>query len=178
VGRWHGFVDESSRQGYLVCAVVLAPEDLALTRRELKALCLPGQQRIHMKSEGASRRRAILSAVARMQVQALMYEVPAGRRSERAARDDCLRRLVPDLLRLEVGRLMIESCDQNHQDVQVVSDAVAKAGAHDSLQYLHGRPGIEPLLWLPDILAWAYGRGGDWFRRTGDVVREINRLDP
>jgi hypothetical protein len=178
VGRWHGFVDESSRQGYLVCAVVLAPTVLTSTRRDLKALCLPGQQRIHMKSEGASRRRTILSAVARMNIQALMYEVPAGRRSERIARDDCLRSLIPDLLRFEVGRLMIESCDQNHRDIQVVSDAVAKAGAHESLEYLHGAPGSEPLLWLPDIIAWAYGRGGDWFRRTGDLVVEVKRLEP
>jgi hypothetical protein len=66
----------------------------------------------------------------------------------------------------------------DQQDIRVISDAIAEEQAHDRMNYLHGAPSSEPLLWLPDIVAWAYGRGGDWFRRTGNLVAEVKKVDP
>jgi hypothetical protein len=28
----------------------------------------------------------------------------------------------------------------------------------------------EPLLWVPDVVAWCYGNGGDWRRRVAPLV--------
>jgi hypothetical protein len=31
----------------------------------------------------------------------------------------------------------------------------------------------EPLLWLPDIIAWCYGRGGTWRDAVEPLVAEV-----
>jgi hypothetical protein len=47
-----------------------------------------------------------------------------------------------------------------------------------SVYYLHSAPAAEPLLWLPDVIAWAYGRGGDWIRRASDVITDVRDVGP
>lgn len=47
----------------------------------------------------------------------------------------------------------------------VVHQMLGKSEAHDRTS--------EPLLWVPDALAWAYGKGGDWRRRMDGVVRSV-----
>jgi hypothetical protein len=61
--------------------------------------------------------------------------------------------------------------------MRVISDAVAKEEAHDRFHYLHAAPTSEPLLWLPDILAWAYGAGGDWLRRASITMSAVTKID-
>lgn len=39
-----------------------------------------------------------------------------------------------------------------------------------SLTYEHMRPHEEPILWVSDAVAWAYGAGGDWRRRVTPAV--------
>lgn len=171
----HAFVDESSRGGYLLCAVVLLPADLTSARRTLRGLCKPGQRRIHMKHESDGRRREILSVVAKLEVETRIYRAKLDGRSERRTRDECFRAMVPELIEdLGVSRMVIESCDQDRQDNQVIREMVVKGQAEERFSYLHSAPACEPLLWLPDIVAWAVGRGGDWKRRCGDVqVRDL-----
>ncbi|MFF0575263.1 hypothetical protein [Streptosporangium saharense] len=169
----HAFIDESARGGYLVCAVVLTPKNLLTSRQALRRLCKPGQQRIHMSSESDSRRREILSGIRGLGMEAHVYQAELKGRSQRAVRDDCLRAAVPDLVLMGISRLVIESCDQDRQDRLVVHEMLGKAEAHDRMAYGHGRPSSEPLLWVPDALAWAYGKGGDWRRRTDGVVRNV-----
>jgi hypothetical protein len=149
-----------------VCAIQLGPRQIDAARQTLKQLRLPGQRRIHMTTESDKRRRLILSSVAALELEAVLYRGTLDRRPHRAARDDCLRAMISDLLGHGVGRLVMESCDQDHQDLQVISDALAKARAHDRLDYRHEKPSSEPLLWLPDIIGWAYTRSGDWCRRA------------
>jgi hypothetical protein len=38
------------------------------------------------------------------------------------------------------------------------------------LLYEHLKPHEEPLLWVPDAVAWCYGNGGDWRRRVAPLV--------
>jgi hypothetical protein len=174
----HAFADESARSGYLVCVVVLTSADIAEARQVLKSLRKAGQQRIHMTSESPRRRREILSAVCGLDASAYLYQADLHGRSQRGARDGCLRAAVPELVSLGVGRLVVESCDQDHQDRQVIREMVEKAQVLDDFNYEHGRPSTEPLLWLPDIVAWAYGRGGDWRRRTQQIVCSVQDVAP
>jgi hypothetical protein len=44
-----------------------------------------------------------------------------------------------------------------------------------ALTYGHRRPNEEVLLWLPDVIAWAHGRGGEWRLRAAPVVRTVQR---
>lgn len=175
----HAFVDESSRGGYLLCAAVLPPADLTAARRTLRSLCKPGQRRIHMKHESDARRRVILSTVAELGMTTRIYRAALSTRSERRARDDCFRSMVPHLVdQLGVSRMVVESCDQDHRDNQVIREMVAKSGAEDRFVYLHSAPASEPLLWLPDVVAWAVGRGGDWKRRYGVGAVQVFDVGP
>ncbi|MGY4772899.1 hypothetical protein ACXC9Q_38845 (plasmid) [Kribbella sp. CWNU-51] len=172
------FVDESTTQhDYVVCAILLGPHKLEDARRALKQLRMPGQRRIHMTKECDSRRRRILSAVADLELEAVLYRALLDRRPHREARDDCLRAMVPDLLARGAARLAIESCDQDRQDRQIIGDVLAKERAHDRLAYRHEKPSSEPLLWLPDIIGWAYTRGGDWYRRARSSSIELRVID-
>jgi hypothetical protein len=29
------------------------------------------------------------------------------------------------------------------------------------------------MLWLPDAIAWAYGKGGDWRAQVADVIDDV-----
>jgi hypothetical protein len=62
------------------------------------------------------------------------------------------------------------------QDNQVIREMVVKAQAEERFSYLHSAPAGEPLLWLPHLVAWAVGRGGDWKRRCGEV--ELRDIEP
>jgi hypothetical protein len=175
----HAFVDESSRGGYLLCAVVLLPSELAPARRILRTLCKPGQRRVHMKHESDGRRREILSVVSQLEVETRIYRARLDGRSERRTRDECFRVMVPELIeQLSVARMVVESCDQDRQDNQVIREMVMKTQAEERFSYLHSAPANEPLLWLPDIVAWAIGRGGDWKRRCGGDRVQIRDIEP
>jgi len=167
------FIDESARSGYFVCAAVVTMGDLTQVRKSVGVLRSPGASRVHMSKERPARRRQILSVVTEMPVRAYLYEAPLAGRSQRAARDDCLRHLVADLVSLNVGHAVLESCDQDHQDLKVISQTLWPLGATKQLQYGHHGPTEEKLLWLPDIIAWAYGAGGDWRRRVMPVIAQV-----
>lgn len=113
-GTLHGFVDESVRPKtpYLVCATVVAPQDLSEMRAAMKALRVPGARRIHMESDGRHRQRFV-AAVAEMDIDARLYLASNKRISQRQSRSGCLRRMVPDLVTAGVGNLYVESCDQD-----------------------------------------------------------------
>jgi len=173
VTHLHGYVDECRMRGYVVCAAMVATQDRQKVRQALKQLRLPGQTRVHMTKEGPPRRKRILSVISSLPVTAVLYSASVDGVPERAARDACLRQMVPDLLGRRVGRLMLESCDQDAADLQVLGDCAAKEAATGQIQFVHGRPADEPLLWLPDVLAWAYEKGGDWRRRARPVITRI-----
>ncbi|MFF3182053.1 hypothetical protein ACFYVD_19850 [Rhodococcus pyridinivorans] len=46
----HAFIDESKRDGYMLCAVTVAAGDVAALRKQVDALRPRGSARIHMKS--------------------------------------------------------------------------------------------------------------------------------
>lgn len=70
----YAFVDESIRGStYLMCAVLVAPSDLARVRRTLTDIRLPGQARIHLYKERPSRRRLVLDVVARLPIRSRIY---------------------------------------------------------------------------------------------------------
>ncbi len=94
-------------------------------------------------------------------------------RSQRRARDLCLVGLVETLTAAGVDQLVLESCDQDREDRVVLARAVRELDPPLPLGYAHRRPREEILLWLPDVIAWAYGRGGEWRTRAAAVIRSV-----
>jgi hypothetical protein len=172
----HAFVDESIRRRYLLCAAMVRPENLDDSRRELRMMLLPGQRRLHFSQESAPRRKALLSRMSRMNVQAAIYEC-AGK--EAGARRAGIRLVVQDLVAIGARRLVVESREgRDRVDRRTIRAALFDAGAIDRLGYEHMRPSEEPLLWVADAVAWAYGAGQTWRRRVGGIVEVVTRVVP
>ena len=168
------YVDESERRDYLLCAV-LVRTDVDRVRRTVRAMCQPGQRRVHFAKEGPVRRRAILSALAELGVEARIYRSPS---AVKRSRELCLDALVGDIAAAGAERLVIESrATMDHLDDRVVKAALRRIGTGE-LTFGHSSAYEEPLLWVPDAIAWAVGRGGDWRRRAEPLLEKVVDLGP
>lgn len=58
-----------------------------------------------------------------------------------------------------------------------ISEAKRLGLAPARLTYAHLGPNEEPLLWIADAVAWAYGAGGNWRQRTRELVEQVKEVD-
>ena len=165
------YVDESKRGRYLLVAVTVV--DLQAARRAITDLILPGQRRLHMVRERDSRRRLILSTLVNLDLEAVVYDAGRDYREDREARGACLAALATDLLGRD-ARLVIEVDESElHADRLALYRATYGAGSATTLGYTHDRASHDPLLAIPDAIAWAWPQGGDWRRRVGSLVTTV-----
>lgn len=165
------FLDESKRSGqYLLCCVVTAQSDMADLRRDVVRLA-GGHSTIHMNDRNAQERLRFARAIAQAPVQGFI--LGARERSDRDARDLLLDRVVPHLVELGVTRLVMETCGQDQEDRRILRRAL---GSPSPMVYIHANKS-EPMLALPDILAWAYGRGGKFRAAVGPIVATLGEAE-
>lgn len=163
------------RRGYLLVGAVVMPEDVAATRRGVKDLIEPGQRRLHMVKESDSRRRLILQRMADLRCRATVHEAGADHKSNITRRRACLERLVHDVVDTGAGtRLCLETAEGvDRRDQQQLLELVRRLGCRDTLVYEHAHASTEPLLAVPDAIAWAWARGGEWRRRADPLVSSV-----
>lgn len=172
----HAFVDETKTNGLLLVVAVIASSDLDPMRKSMRQLRLAGQDRIHFSKESARRRRDIAQVIGASQVLVDVYDATQVAPPHRA-RGVALRRIVTDIADRGVQRLVIEQDDSVlRHDRTVLYQAVRDAGVQDSLSYVHLPARSEPLLWIPDAVAWCWTHGIDWQRRVSTLVRGVHRL--
>lgn len=159
----HAFVDESSRRNdYLMCATTVSTTELAEVRRAMRRLPARGQRRIHFATESDSRRRSLLGELAQLGVSTTIYVAES--KDQVAAREAILRQMVPELRNLGVRLLVLDSREgQDHRDRSTIRQTVG-GDPRPEFRYDHQPSASEPLLWVPDAVAWAWGRGGEWRR--------------
>lgn len=163
------FVDESKSKGYTMVAAVVVPSDQTALRRDVRALVLPGQRRLHFTNERDSRRRLILATLQSLGVQA--HVVHSDHKHEAAGRAECLRDLVAIAARDGHNRIVLErDVSIEHADKKVLYDAVHQLSLRDVVTYTHETAHQEPLLWIADAIAWSYTKGGDWRRRVQPMI--------
>lgn len=172
----HAFVDESKVRGLLVVAAALEPRDLASARKSMRSMLLPRQTHVHFVKERSSRKAQIADAIAELPVRFNVYDASAIN-DQRMARRACLERLVFDLADVGAHRLVIEQDDSLvRSDQQVLYRAVRENGVQDMLTYEHLPARSEPLLWIPDAVAWCWTTGDHWQRRIASGLGEIIKL--
>ncbi len=138
----------------------------------MRALKPANRRRLHMRSEGASRRQQILARFldARPVSAAHLWRAPIRGHPEREVRDECFRGLVEGVLDLGATRIVVESCAQDRQDEQVIGGSLAAAGAIGRVRYDVVPAGADELLWAADLITWAYGVGGPTRRLIAGLV--------
>lgn len=172
------FLDETKQHGLLVVVVVLDDTRAARARRLMRGLCLPGQSRVHFTKESDPRRRAITDTIAATGATATAYDATA-LADPRAARAACLRAAVADLAATDITRLVLERDDSLFQaDQALLYRAIRDTGQHDRLGYEHLPARSEPLLWIPDAIAWCATHDRPWQTRIRDVLTRTEHLPP
>ncbi len=164
----HAFIDESTRgRKYIICAATISSADLGPARRNLRSLRLPGQRRIHFATESDQRRRSLLKDMSTLGTTSVIYLANHG--DQVAARAAIMITAVTQLRQAGVSRLVLEAREgQDHRDRAVIYRALGPDPA-PPLSYTHHQPASEPLLWIPDAVAWAWGRGRSWRKRVEDL---------
>ena len=157
----HAFIDESVRgRSYGLCATLVPKDGLAKARRHMRSLLAPGQRRVHFVSESPRRRRALLRDIAKIPCQSTIHVAVGGGQVD--ARAAALKSLVTELANRNVDRIVLDSRrGQDHRDRSVIA-SVLGADTGMRIHYQHLSSADEPLLWIPDAVAWSWGRGGQW----------------
>ncbi|WAH97529.1 hypothetical protein [Arthrobacter sp. MMS18-M83] len=173
----HIYVDETKAKGYLVAAATGLQPDLAVFRKELGALILPGQRGFHMKAESDSRKREIADTIVRigdtLGIQAVIYD--AGRTgTEKQRRARCLGALVEDAAKHERAKVVFDLDESLRSwDRQQMIELLRAAGLRERIAYEHLARNAETLLAIPDAIAWCWARGGGWRTRVRPIISEI-----
>lgn len=168
----HVFLDESKRDVYVMVSVALPAGRLATLRRAAKGAQVPGTRRLHFRAERDSVRKAFVSTLVDHSVTADVYAAPG--RPDLAAREDVLAAVVRDAVARSAERLVFERDESVLvHDERVIKRERARLGAADTLRY-DALPAVaEPLLWIPDAIAWAWCRSPDWRRRVQPLVSTV-----
>ena len=175
----YAYVDESKRTEYVLAAATVPDPEAA--RRVIRGLILPGQRHLHMKHEQPRRRRAIVSALVATTVKTTIYDAGRGYPTDLATREARLRALIEDLAKADNGEVQLVI---GQDDSLVWSDRhelyrlVRQAGVTEILEYRHRRANEEPLLALPDVVAWCWVRSDDWRRRIKPILTAARSIEP
>ena len=171
------FVDESKTKGYTMVAAIIADDEVSALRREVRSLVLPGQRRIHFTKERDKRKRLILSRLVDLGVRAQVFYCAA--KSAVVGREACLAALISYAAEQKCFKIVFE-CDESIEraDRKFLYGEVRKRGLANVVKYDFKAPRDEPLLWIPDAIAWSYVKGGDWRRRITPLVNGIEELSP
>lgn len=173
----HVFVDETKHRDYLLVASVVVPAELDVMRKSLRELVLPGQRRLHMKNESDQRKRAIAAVIAGSGIVATVYDAGRRYRTDRDRRAACLQALIVDTAARGDALLVLEQDDTLLSwDKQRLIEFTRAAGCRETLRYEHRRASVEPLLALPDAIAWCWAKGGEWRRRIQPVVADTRSV--
>jgi len=169
------FIDESERREYLLAAVVVDPRELKAARGVLRAMLLGGERRLHFSKERDTRRRELLSRFCEHGFRIHIYVTStADHHARRRLLVKVAEDLSPGLL-----RLVIESRGyRDRDDLGLLIDLQRSGVLSQHAAYEHVAPHEEPILWVADGVAWAWGAGGDWKRRVAPLVTRVQRIDP
>jgi hypothetical protein len=170
------FADETMARGMAMVAVAVDCANLDATRRALRSLLHKNQLRLHFKTESDAGRRRALDLITTLGVTATVYDASTIKNIQQA-RGACLKTLLSDILEHRHRRLVLELDESNHGfDVRVLQHQDHKLGRPPGLSYVHMRAAQEPLLGLPDAIAWSWARGGQWAKLVSSVITEVKTL--
>lgn len=168
----HVFVDETKSRGLLMAAARCQAEDVAVNRKALRALLLPGQERLHFNHERDPQRRRILRLISEFRLTVDIYQAD---RDNAASRHRCLEAIVRDNAKV-AERVVVERDESTYEsDGKALNAATYRFGCHGQLRWDLLMPKEDALLWVPDAVAWCWRRGGQWQKlvRPFSEVRDL-----
>lgn len=175
----HAWVDESMHVEaglYLLAAAVCDPAACGPVRESLLSLREPGEPKLHWGRESPERRTAIIDVVAGFDMAAIVVVgAPMDRKRQERARAVCMESLAMYLDAMDVTQVFLEEREAslNARDQRLVQAIRGKKLIRSTLRIDVAKPSVEPMLWLPDIIAGAVGQ-----RHVRDVEQYAEPLRP
>lgn len=169
------FTDESTDGVYVMAVATVRPGDVDTARKTLRGLLQPRQRALHCRREDDAQRHRIVRAVTGLPVD--VWVMSRKDTDQLGARLTILDRMVTDLVAAGCSRLVLERVDSIAvHDERRIREARAKACGEHRLRFDHMRPHEEPMLWVADVVAWCWCRGGRWRADVGPVVTKVISL--
>ena len=171
------FVDESIRgRRYVMGCVLAEAQHLPALRRSAEGLTTGVAPRIHFNNDTDRQKLRVLDAIAEMplQVFAVVCSKSHGT-NEFQARAACVTEIVRQLQRRGVTRLVLESRQDDRDDVRVITRARVR---HPALTFEHRLARHEQVLWIADAVTWAVGAGPQWSSNLAEVLVDVIELRP
>ena len=164
------YVDESEPDQradpgvYMLAAALVVDDDATESRAAMRGLLRPGRNKVHWNREPDRHLELAKTVSETCGVHVVVVRADDHARVERRRRL-CLERLLHELETLEVTRVVLEArqAKQNAADMAMLDALRARRIVTGELRMLHIPGPSEPLLWMPDVVAGAYGahRQGD-----------------
>lgn len=185
---FRAYVDESLRLSahlYLMAAVFVDGDRAESHRAVLRGLLRRRQRRLHWRDEDDRRRAALIAAVAELRPRGIVV-IGAGMdpRHQERARRKCMERLLWNLDERGVADAVFEqrNSDMDRRDREMVATLRGRWVIRTRLRVSWENPVVEPLLWLPDLIAGAVsmaeaGNERHWKEVGGRFCVDRLRLD-
>ena len=158
MGSDQWFIDETKVSGLTFAVVSINSADIGACRAKMVKLPRRVGGALHFTKEIDSTRVHALRLIAAMPLTVTLVKVPAGvhpvEARERAVR--CIARRALDQRPVRIVFELDEAAVIN--DRRWLRSELATAG----IEYLHLGKKADPVLWIPDGIAWAVQRGGRW----------------
>lgn len=169
------YIDESIRGEYILCVVYVKADQLNTIRHQVKNLRHPNRASIHIQEESKSTQNSIRRQISTISCRAQIFTASTRNQPISVARTTTLRRAVLHSSRLEVNLITLDASNSLLRDRKNINDIAASHNIRVP-HYRHMNSRHEPLLWLPDIVAWCYGRGGVWKEAVDPLIDEVIEL--
>ncbi len=123
-----------------------------------------------MSEASKNQRQVYISAIAELGISSRIYVAKTGyEKFELRPRERCLASVFKDYVKSK--SITIEAGSVDHLDRQCINRFISEGARFPKV--MHVQPNREPLLWVPDIIAWAYGRGGEWKRSVEPLIEKV-----
>lgn len=168
------FVDECKAGGFSLAAASIPCQDVPRLRAAVNSMRLPTQVRIHFVAESAQRRKSIMSAL--VDGGGISAKVYDARRfgDSKEGRDKAVARMAADQAAIPASRIVLETDDSAADaDQVIIRQQLDKAGVTDQVGVDHMRARDEPLLAIPDALAWCFTKVGEWWKLAEPLIADV-----
>jgi hypothetical protein len=160
------FIDESFKHRFVLVATEVSNSEVNKVRPQLKSLLNPHQSHLHMKKESAAKQREILKFIGGLDLQHYAVSLPTALENISRARQLALELLALHVRTSEISRITLDESTHKQRDVRTID---RHFNLHPVGSISHVPTRNEPMLWIPDAVAWSLTRGGDFDAAKFDI---------
>lgn len=153
------FVDESYKKHFVMIATEIPEIAIHRTRLALCGLLRPHQTHLHMKKESPAGQKRILDELGGLHLRHFGSEISLGNSTLSHARQLALRNVITASAANLPTRITLDNSTHKKRDELTIASVL---GRNHDVSIRHWPTRNEPLLWIPDAIAWSLTRGGQY----------------